>query len=72
MQLTFGPWKVHEAALMLVECDSRAQRTFFRTFDLDSRCSKQFCPPLMESDWNDLVGRVIDTILANEVRKVGA
>ena len=55
---------------MLVECDSRAQRTFFRTFDLDSRRSKQFCPPLMESDWNDLVGRVIEIIPANDVQEM--
>ena len=55
---------------MLVECDSRAQRTFFRTFDLDSRCSKQFCLLLMESDWNDLVGRVIEITPANDVQEM--
>ena len=27
---------------MLMECDSWAQRVFFRTFEFGNRCSKQF------------------------------
>ena len=52
---TSGSWKIHEAALMLMVCDSRTQRTFFRTFEFDRRGSNQFGPPLMESDWYNLV-----------------
>ena len=44
--------------LMPMECDSGAQRSFFRTFEFDSCGSKQVGPSLMESDWCDLVRRL--------------
>ena len=55
-------WNIYEAALMLMECDSRAQRTFFSTFEFDGRGTKQLNPPLVESDWYKLVGRLIEII----------
>ena len=44
---TSDPWEIHEMSLMLMECDSGAQRTVFRTFEFDSFGSKQFGPSLM-------------------------
>ena len=64
-----GPFGM--VALMLMECDSGAQRTFFCTFGFDRRSSKQFGRPLMESDWNKLVGRLIETIPPDGVREIG-
>ena len=67
---TSSSWKTCGAALMLRECDSRAQRAFFCTFEFDSRGSKQFGPPLMESNWYTLVGRPIEILPADEVREM--
>ena len=50
---------MYEASLMLMGRDGGAQRAFFRTFEFDSCGSKQFGPPSMESDWYDLVSRLI-------------
>ena len=46
---------------MLMECDSGAQRSFFRTFEFDSVGSKQFGPLVMESDGYDLVNRLLQS-----------
>ena len=46
------------------------QCTFFRTFEFDNCGSKQFGPPLMESDWYKLVGLLIEIMLADEVREM--
>ena len=54
---------MHEASLMLMECDSGAQRSFIRTFELDSCGSTQFWPPTAEADWYDLIGRILDARL---------
>ena len=45
------PMEIHEASLMLTECDSEAQRSSSRTFEFDLSGTKQFGPILMESDW---------------------
>ena len=52
---------------LTMRCDSRAQRSFFRSLELDSRGSKQFRPLLIESDWYNLVGRLIEVTPAEEV-----
>ena len=51
---TFGSWEIHEAGLILMECDSRAQRTFFRTFEVDSCGSKQIFPAF----WRIRIGTI--------------
>ena len=68
---TSASWETYEAALILTECDSGAQRSFFRTFEFDSCGRNQFRPPLMESHWHNLVGGFIEVILANDVREMG-
>ena len=55
---TNDPCEMYEASLMLMECDSGAQRSFFRTFDTCG--SKQSGAPLTESDWYDSVTRIIE------------
>ena len=65
------PWEMNEASLMLTECDSGAPRSFFRTFQIDGRSNKQFDPPLMESDWCDLVSRILGAVPAGEVEGMG-
>ena len=37
-------WEMFEASLVLMECDSGAQRSLFRTFEFYSCGSKQFGP----------------------------
>ena len=54
---------------MLMECDSGAQRPFFRAFECDRFGSKQCGPPLMESDCYALVGRILETKLAVDIKK---
>ena len=54
-----------------MECDRRAQRTFFHTSEFAGRGSTQFGPLLMESDWYTSVGRLIEIIPADEVREMG-
>ena len=61
--VTSDPWEIHETSFMLMECDSRAQRSFFRTFEFDSFVSKQFSPPLVEPDWYGLVGLILEGFL---------
>ena len=56
---------------MLMECDSGAQCSFFRTFEFYSSASKQFDPPLMESDWYALVSRHLEIVLADEIQGTG-
>ena len=46
---TNDSWKIYDASLMLMECDSGAPRSFFRTFEFDGSGGKQFGPLLMES-----------------------
>ena len=48
-----------------------AQRLFFRTSEFDGFGSKQFGPPLMELDWFDLVSRLIEISVADEMRGLG-
>ena len=55
----------------LMDCDSEAQRAFFHTSDFDKRCSKQFGPHLMESEWYDLVGVFLETLRADEMKEMG-
>ena len=45
--------------------------TFFRSFECKSCGSKQFDPPWMESDGFDWVSHLIDTVLAEEIRRMG-
>ena len=66
--VSFVSWELYESALMLVEYDSGAQRLFFRTSEFDGCGSKQFGPPLMESDWFDMVIRFIEISVADEIR----
>ena len=68
---TKDPWKMYEASLMPMECDSGVHRSFFRTFQFDSCGSKQFGLPLMESDWYDLVSGLIEIAPADEMRCMG-
>ena len=69
---TNDSWKIHEASLMLMECDSGAPPcSFFRTFEFDGSGSQQFVPLLMESDCYKLVRRLIEIIPANEIRRMG-
>ena len=42
--VTSDQWEILEASLTLLECDSGAQRSLFRTFEFDSCGSKQFGP----------------------------
>ena len=56
---------------MLVDYDSGAQRLFFRTSEFDGCGSKQFGPPLKESDWFDMVSRFIEISVADEIRGLG-
>ena len=44
---------------------------FFRTSEFDGFGSKQFGPPLMELDWFDLVSRLIEISVADEMRGLG-
>ena len=69
--VTDDSWEMYEAALMLMECDSGAQQSFFHTIECDSCGSKQFGPPLMESHWYDLVCRLVEIKPAVEIRRVG-
>ena len=68
---TNDSWKKNEASLMLMECDSGAPRSFFRTFEFDSSGSQQFGPLLMESDCYKMVRRLIEIVPANEKRRMG-
>ena len=69
--VSFVSWELYESALMLVEYDSGAQRLFFRTSEFDGCGSKQFGPPLKESDWFDMVSRFIEISVADEIRGLG-
>ena len=60
-----------EAALMLMDCDSGAERSFFRTFELDCCGTKQFCPPFDGIGLYDLVSRPIEIIPADEPGRDG-
>ena len=63
------PGKVCEASLMLMECVSGAQRSFFRTFDCRLLRQQAARSALgVESDWYDLVSRLIEIVLADETR----
>ena len=66
--VTSDPWEIHDTALMLMGCDSGAQRSFFRASEFDSCGSKQFGPPLTESGCCDLVSRLFDIMPADEVK----
>ena len=63
--------EMSEAVLTLMECDIEAQRSFFRTFEFDSCGSHQFSLHVMESDWYDLVSRLIEILPANETKGTG-
>ena len=65
-----GCWKISEAALMLMECDSWAQRTLFRTFEFDCSGSNKIWPA---TSWIGLVqfGGLIEIILAEEAGEMG-
>ena len=69
--VTSDPWDIHETSLVLMDCDSAAQRSFFHTFELDSFGSKQYDPPLMASDWCVLNSRILDAISVDEINGVG-
>ena len=56
---------------MVMDSVSWAQRTYFRTFEFDSRGSTRFGPPLVELDGYILVGRLIEITLADDVREMG-
>ena len=53
------------AALMLMECDTGAPRSFFRTFEFHGCRSKQCGPLVMESDWYDLENSSVEDIPAD-------
>ena len=55
----------------LIDCDSEAQRAFFHTSDFHKWGSKQFGPHLMESEWYDLVGILLETFHAGELKMMG-
>ena len=64
-------WTLCEGGAQVKESEGRAQRTFFRTVKFDSCNSKQLGSPSAESNWYNLVGRLIEIIPSNEVREVG-
>ena len=68
---TNDSWKKNDASLMLMECDSGAPRSFFRTFEFDGSGGKQFGPLLMKSDCYKMVRRLIEIVPANEIRRMG-
>ena len=64
-------WEVPAGAqvfLGFTECDSWTQRTFFCTFEFDSRGSKLF-GTCLESNWYTLVGHLIEILPADDVRE---
>ena len=54
-----------------MDCDIETQRAFFHTSDFDEWGSKQFGPHLMESEWYDLVGILLETLRADEMKEMG-
>ena len=54
------PWEINETSLILMEGDRGAQGSFFRTTKFDSFGEKQCGPPILESDWYDLMSRILD------------
>ena len=54
-----------------MDCDSEAQRAFFHTSDFDKRGSRQSGLHQMELNWYDLVGILLETLRADEVKEMG-
>ena len=65
------PWEINETSLILMEGDRGAQRSFFRTTEFDSFGEKQCGPPRIESDWYDLMSRILDATQADEKKGMG-
>ena len=66
--VTSVPWEIYDASLMRMECDSGAQRSFFRTVEFDSGGSKQFGPLVVGSNQYGLVSRLLESIPADEIK----
>ena len=56
---------------MLMECDTGAPRSLFRTFEFHGCRSKQCGPLVMESCWYDLENSSVEDIPAHELGRIG-